>query len=62
MFKAVKTAKIQENLGETIQPRTVILAYLVPLVVYAGSFAFHATLTYFGQVKKLPSSLDAILH
>ena len=45
MHKAGKTVKMQGNLSETVQPRVVTLAYLVPLVVYAGSFAFHATLT-----------------
>lgn len=32
------------------QPQVIFLAYLVLIVVFAGSFIFHATLTYFGQL------------
>ena len=32
------------------QPRQVALAYFVPILVFIGSFIFHATLTYFGQL------------
>ena len=34
----------------TVQPGVVIMAYLVPIIVYSGSFAFHASLTYTGQL------------
>ncbi|OQR97996.1 alkaline ceramidase 3-like [Thraustotheca clavata] len=35
---------------ETQQPMSIRLAYFVPIVIYAGSFAFHSTLTYVGQM------------
>ncbi|OQR91029.1 alkaline ceramidase 3-like [Achlya hypogyna] len=42
--------KSRQALTDTTQPMSIRLAYLVPLVVFAGSFAFHSTLTYFGQM------------
>ncbi|OQS05427.1 hypothetical protein THRCLA_02437 [Thraustotheca clavata] len=35
---------------ETHQPTSIRIAYLVPLIVFAGSFAFHCSLTYVGQL------------
>ena len=32
------------------QPSLIKWAYSVPVIVFAGSFVFHATLTYFGQL------------
>ncbi|EQC35291.1 hypothetical protein SDRG_07516 [Saprolegnia diclina VS20] len=32
------------------QPMVIRVAYLVPVVIFLGSFAFHATLTYAGQL------------
>ncbi|OQR91070.1 alkaline phytoceramidase family protein [Achlya hypogyna] len=34
----------------TEQPLTIRIAYAVPLFIFTGSFAFHSTLTYYGQM------------
>lgn len=34
----------------SVQPKNILLAYLIPVTIYMGSFAFHASLTYTGQL------------
>ena len=53
MYKALQNSKLQ--------PFRVVLGYLVPIIVYAGSFAFHTTLTRAGQLAdQLPMIYGAI--
>ena len=38
------------NYFSTIQPTIILYAYLIPIIVFIGSFIFHSTLTYTGQL------------
>ena len=42
--------KIGLNGKRLLQPWIVLLAYIAPIVVFCGSFVFHSTLTYAGQL------------
>lgn len=43
-------SSVKARNGMEVQPKRVAMAYCVPIFIFAGSFVFHATLTYFGQL------------
>ena len=48
--QVVHKARSSKTNPKTRQPRVIFWSYILPLCVYFGSFLFHATLTYFGQL------------
>ncbi|KDO22520.1 hypothetical protein SPRG_11704 [Saprolegnia parasitica CBS 223.65] len=42
--------KSRQAYADSAQPTSIRIAYLVPVIVFAGSFAFHSTLTFVGQM------------
>ena len=49
-LKYIAELEKNKSMITTVQPRVILLGYLVPIVVFSGSFLFHSTLTYAGQL------------
>jgi len=47
LYLATRYSKVKKA---TVQPMLIWLGYFVPIIVFAGSSCFHATLTYTGQL------------